>query len=55
MIAPQLRQRTFFPRELVGTAKIFRHVRLGHMMRTLSTGIGSLLAVVVYRSVIRSG
>jgi hypothetical protein len=35
IFVPQLRQRTVLPRQVWGTAKTLRQVRLGHMMRTL--------------------
>src|SRR5690606_32981936 len=40
IIVAQFRQRTVFPRELDGTISTFRHVRFGHMMRTLFSVMG---------------
>lgn len=41
MLVVQLRQRTVFPRAEVGTARTFRQVRFGHMMRIVSTAMVS--------------
>jgi hypothetical protein len=45
MFVPQFRQRTVFPRAAEGTARIRRHVRLGHMILTFSL----LMLVFVHR------
>jgi hypothetical protein len=42
MFVPQFLQRTVFPRAAEGTASTLRHVRFGHMMRTVSLGVFGL-------------
>ncbi len=37
IFVPQFRQRTVLPRAALGTPSTRRHVRLGHMMRTVSS------------------
>lgn len=46
MFVPQFLQRTVFPRALPGTANTLRHVRFGHMIRTVSAAIGWLPRLV---------
>lgn len=50
MFVPHARHRTVLPRAELGTASTFRQVSLGHMIRTVSSGIWRASVWGTYRT-----